>query len=937
MLLDNPSVDNASARTSTADIISVAKRLDISIIGAAPFNHLVQKSQSTNSDIQIFSVTLRDINIALTPKKTIDPATKLPAEYHDFLDVFLKSDADILPKHWAGYDHSIMLVEGKTPTWGLLYSMSADELKVLKAYIEEMVDKGFIWASSSPAVSPVLLAKKPGGGLRFCVDYRAFNAITVKNRYPLLLIKETLERVCKAKIFSKIDIIVAFNKLRIKEGEEWKTAFRTWYSLYKYLVMPFGLANGPSSFQTYINDVLHGMLDVFCTAYIDDVLIYSNSKKEHREHVRRVLEALQKAGLQADIKKCEFHVTKVNYLGLIITSNGIRIDPQKVNAVQEWNTPICVQDVQAFIGFANFYRQFIHGFLSIVAPMIATVKKDAQKTFEWTTACQEAFELLKHRFTTAPILAHFNYEKECIVETDASDNVSASVLSQYSDNGKLHPVAFFSQKHSLQEINYEIYDKKLLAIIKAFEEWRPMLEGAGLLIKILTDHKNLQYFMTTKQLSRRQARWSKYLSRFNFVIQFWQGKLGAKPDSLTRRSGDLPKAGDERIKQMMQTVLKEHNLDPAITSDAAIKSNNDIVSTSTPHTLNLNSTLNVSIDTIEPEALDTEEPRSLDQLLNQGYEEDLIPNRVLELLVRDANYSKNLTIVDCSNVNGRLHYRELLYVPNYHTLQLRLCKLHHDTSIAGHLGADNTYKLLHRTYYWPDMQKFVRQYVRHCHVCKQSKGSRFKKQGMLQPLPVPEQRWQDISIDLVTGIPEIQGCDAILNVVDRLSKERHYIRTTKKLNAEGLANFFLKHVWKHHGLPQSIVSDRGSQFVSDFWRFLCKKLGVTTQLSTAWHLETDGQTERINGVMEQYLRAFVNYLQDDWLEWLLLAEFVSNNTESETTKVTLFFANKGFHPRMGFEPSTTRLLANTNELNAEVFVNRMEKIQNILRGHMLLA
>ena len=337
-LLDNLSVGTTSAalRTPIIDITSSARKFNISMIGAALFNHLVQKSQSRkDSRIQIFSVILHDINIALTPKKPIDPATKLPTEYHNFLDVFSKSDADTFPKHRSGYDHSIELMEGKTPTWGPLYSMSADELKVLKAYIKEMVDKGFIWASLSPAASPVLFAKKPGGGLRFCVDYWAFNAITVKNWYFLPLIKETLERVCKAKIFSKIDIIVAFNKLRIKEGEEWKTAFQTRYSLYKYLVMPFGLANGPSSFQTYINNVLHGMLNIFCTAYIDDILIYSNSKKEHQKHVRKVLEALQKAGLQTDIKKCEFHVTEINYLGLVITNNGICMDPKKVSAVQQ--------------------------------------------------------------------------------------------------------------------------------------------------------------------------------------------------------------------------------------------------------------------------------------------------------------------------------------------------------------------------------------------------------------------------------------------------------------------------------------------------------------------------------------------------------------------------------------------------------------------------
>ena len=329
--------------------------------------------------------------------------------------------------------------------------MSQDELKCLKKYLEEHLDKGFIRASSSPAASPVLFARKPGGGLRFCVDYRQLNAMTIKNRYPLPLIKETLERICKAKIYSKIDIIAAFNRLRMQQGEEWKTAFRTRYGLYEYLVMPFGLANAPSSFQNFINDVLQGMLDDFCTAYIDDILIYSNSKKEYQAHVRKVLAALQKAGLQADIDKCEFHVTEISYLGLIISTEGIRMDPKKVEAVQNWETPTCVKDVQAFIGFANFYRRFIRAFSDIVRPMINAIKKD--KAFRWSIECQKSFESLKERFTTAPILAHFDFEKECIVETDASDNVSAGVLSQYGDDGLLHPVAFFSRKHSPQEIN----------------------------------------------------------------------------------------------------------------------------------------------------------------------------------------------------------------------------------------------------------------------------------------------------------------------------------------------------------------------------------------------------------------------------------------------------------------------------------------------------
>ena len=251
-----------------------------------------------------------------------------------------------------------------------------------------------------------------------------------------------------------------------------------------------------------------------------------------------------------------------------------------------------------------------------------------------------------------------------------------------------------------------------------------------------------------------------------------------------------------------------------------------------------------TVKSTEPtKALIEEEAMSLDQLLDRDYKKDPILSRVLELLARGANYSKDLTIADCSVVNGRLHYRGLFYVPDYHALQMHLCRTHHDTPVAGHLGVGNTYELLHRTYYWPNMQSYVRKYVHYCHVCKRSKGSCFKKQSVLQPLPVPQQRWQDLSIDLVTGIHKVDGHDAICCVVDRLSKECHYIGTTKKLYAEGPADLFRKHVWKHHGLPCSIVSDRGSQSISDFWKFLCMRLGITAQLSTAWHPKTDGQTE----------------------------------------------------------------------------------------------
>ncbi|TKA49304.1 hypothetical protein B0A49_13706, partial [Cryomyces minteri] len=451
---------------------------------------------------EIFAISIKDIEKALKPKQEVDPATILPTEYHEYLDVFSRKQADMLPTR-RPYDHKITLEEGKQPGFGPLYGMTQDELKVLQKYLTEHLAKGFIRASSSPAASPVLFVRKPGGGLRFCVDYRALNAISVKNRYPIPLIRETLDRLCQAKVYTKLDIIAAFNRLRIAKGDEWKTAFRTRYGLYEYLVMPFGLANAPSSFQHYINDVLREHLDVFCTAYIDDIPIYSNSLEEHRHHVRLVLRALRTAGLQIDIEKCTFHATEVLYLGQVITTKGIRMDPKKVETVQEWKTPKNVKDVRAFIGFAGFYRRFIHRFSTIVDPLVRLTKKDTP--FSWNMACTQAFEELKTAFTSAPILKHFDPEAQIVVETDASNYVSAGVLSQYDSQGVLWPVAYFSKRHSPAECNYEIYDKELLAIIRAFEQWRPELEGAALPIQTLTDHKNLQYSTTTKQLSHRQA------------------------------------------------------------------------------------------------------------------------------------------------------------------------------------------------------------------------------------------------------------------------------------------------------------------------------------------------------------------------------------------------------------------------------------------------
>ena len=332
----------------------------------------------------------------------------------------------------------------------------------MKKFLEEHLKKGFIEASSAPCSSPILLAKKPGGGIRFCVDYCKLNELTKKDVYPLLLIAETMARLKKAVIFTKIDIRQAFHKLRMAIESKDATTFASRFGAYKWKVMPFGLTSGPASWQHFINDLLWEYLNDFCTAYLDDILIYSTSIKEHRQHVRKVLTKLREAGIPADVDKCEFHVTETKYLGLIVSTEGIKMDPSKVDAIKSWDTPTCVREVRSFIGFCNFYCRFISNFLKIAEPLNILTKKDVK--FKWSVECNRVFKGLKQRVCKAPILKHFDPSKQCHVETDSSDYVSAGVLSQ-EHNGILHPVAYFSKRMVPAECNYEIYNKELLAII----------------------------------------------------------------------------------------------------------------------------------------------------------------------------------------------------------------------------------------------------------------------------------------------------------------------------------------------------------------------------------------------------------------------------------------------------------------------------------------
>lgn len=868
------------------------------MIGAAAFALSIKNRKK---GVQVFAASMTDINKALAEKEHSDPKKKLPAWVAEkFLKLFDRSEADKLPPHRVGADHKIELdqdengKEAEIP-YEALRSMSQEQLLVLRKTLTDLLDKGFIRVSSSPAGAPILFVKKPGGGLRFCVDYRALNAITRKDRYPLPLIRETLNRIGKARWFTKLDVVSAFHKIRIAEGDEWKTAFRTRFGLYEWLVTPFGMANAPSTFQRYINWVLRDMLDDYVSAYVDDVLIFTEgSRQQHREQVRSVLERLEKAGLQLDVDKCEFEVQSTKYLGFIVEAGkGLRMDPLKIKAIEEWQAPTTAKGILGFLGFANFYRQFIDGFSRLSAPLSALTKKDAR--FVWSAKEQEAFDALKDAFITAPVLAMFDPERETVLETDSSGYVTGGTLSQLHGDA-LRPTAYFSKKNLPAECNYPIHDKELLAIIRCMEEWETELKSVGH-FTVLTDHKNLEYFTTNQKLSERQVRWQQYLTQFDFVIRYRPGKNNGAPDALSRRQQDMPaNEEDDRIAARTGIVVPSRLIKAAsvrLQSRAGIAPRETIKASPVK-------TAGRRIELSHGEDKSGSGQSSLEEEWAGAIQQDDVYQQLLtakesgkRTVPTELAGRARVSMADLSIESGRLQYRGRWWVPESEPLRTRLMQETHDSKLMGHPGKNGLVAILNRQYYWPMNGRDVQRFVSNCDGCRRTVPWRERRHGLLKPLPIPDRIWREISIDFVGPLPDSGNCQNVMVITDRLSKGV-ILEACSSMDMDYIARLFIRCFTRRHGVPDAITSDRGSQFVNGLWDRWTRILGIRKRLSTAWHPETDGATERLNAEVTRLLRLWGNYEQSNWEEWLPIVELALNNRVSSSLGLSPFFLCHGY-------------------------------------------
>lgn len=460
---------------------------------------------------------------------SFDLAPEIPSEFlgilQDYSDVFPEENPKGLPPV-RGIEHQIDLIPGASLPNRPAYRTNPVETKELEKQINDLLEKGYIRESLSPCAVSVLLVPKKDGSWRMCVDCRAINNITVKYRHPIPRLDDMLDELHGSKYFSKIDLRSGYHQIRMKEGDEWKTTFKTKLGLFEWLVMPFGLTNSPSTFMRLMNHVLRSFIGHFVVVYFDDIFIYCKSLDEHKQHLKSVLEVLRKERLFANLGKCSFGTDHVVFLGFVVGADGLRVDEQKVQAIRDWLIPTTIGEVRSFHGLAGFYRRFVQNFSTLAAPLTEVIKKNVG--FKWGPAQEEAFEILKGKLTHAPLLVLPDFSKAFEIECDASGVGIGAVLMQ---DGK--PVAYFSEKLGGAMLNYPTYDQELYALVRALQTWQHYLWPKEFIIH--TDHQSLRHLKGQQKLNKRHARWMEFIETFPYVIKYKQGKENVVADALSRR------------------------------------------------------------------------------------------------------------------------------------------------------------------------------------------------------------------------------------------------------------------------------------------------------------------------------------------------------------------------------------------------------------------
>ncbi|XP_061375386.1 uncharacterized protein LOC133317533 [Gastrolobium bilobum] len=749
----------------------------------------------------------------------------------EFEELFLEPKE--LPPHRI-LDHEIHLQPQASPINVRPYRYPHYQKAEIEKQIQQMLDLGFIRLSTNPFSSPVLLVKNKDGSWRFCIDYRALNTITIKDRFPIPTTDELMDELGGSQYFSKLDLRAGYHQIRVHPSDVHKTAFRTHQGHYKFLVMPFGLTNAPSTFQATMNLILQPFLRKFVVVFFDDILIYSPTLELHLQHLRLVLTTLQQHKFFIKRSKCSFARQEVDYLGHVVTIDGLRMDPTKIQVMLDWLVPKNLKELRGFLGLTGYYRRFVCNYAAIATSLTELLKKDA---FLWSAAAQQAFEKLKVVMTTAPVLLLPDFQKEFTVETDASDLAVGAVLLQQE-----HPIAYFSKKSALRMQKASAYVRELYAITEAVKKWRQYLLGRRFTIR--TDQKSLRGLLDQVIQTPEQQYYLTKLLGFEYSIVYKPGKDNQAADALSRY--------------------------PVFMSLMAAA-------------------------TVQVELLDT---------LRQENHSSPFFQQIYKSIAEDPSSNAHYKAYD-----GLLFYKGKLLLDPSSPLVHQVLHENHSTFMSGHTGIQKTMARVSASFSWPNWRAAVKAFVSSCITCQQVKYQNQAPAGLLQPISIPSKIWEDLSMDFIVGLPVSHGFTTILVVVDRLSKQAHFGSLPQRYTAAKVANLFATMICKLHGIPRSIITDRDSIFLSRFWVELFVQSGTHLRRTTAYHPQSDGQSEVVNRVLEQYLRCFVADFPKRWSKILHWAEYCYNTSYHSADGMTPFKAVFGRDPPsiLDYVSSDTRL------------------------------
>lgn len=845
----------------------VTEHLSVPLILGMPF--LVTNRITCNYAKRQCLVTVNDkrVNLVKPPKRpcyiketnvlaALSERARAPAPEH----ALLENETELRQKYSAVFEplphtnelpiEPVARIQLKDPNTSIKTRNYACPRKWKDAWhtlLHQHLEAGRIRPSDAPAGSGAFIIPKADPTVlpRWVNDYRQLNANTIPDSFPLPHIPEILADCGTGKYFASIDMTNSFFQTRMHPDDVKLTAVNTPWGLYEWVVMPMGIRNAPAIHQRRVTSALRQWIGRICHVYLDDIVIWSQSIDEHKRNVEIILNALKHNKLYCNPKKTRLFCTEIRFLGHRISQEGIEADEGKADRIIQWPTPSSAKHVRSFLGLVRYLATFLPKLADHTAVLDELTRKECDKEFpRWTTRHQTAFDSIKALATSPPCLTtidpHSMPQNKIFVTTDASDFGSGAVLSFGPTYDTARPVAYDSRSFKGAELNYPVHEKELLAIIRALAKWRTDLLGHS--FEVWTDHRTLEHFQSQRDLSRRQARWMEFLSQYDVTIHYLPGERNSVADALSR----LP--------------------------DTSVNTATSIIAATTGKQLHSRFELE---DTLLQE-------------IKTGYESDPFTTKL-------AGATPGMHTV--KQTNGFWFVDNRLFVPNSKNTRELIFRLAHDH--LGHFGAQKSYHALRDSFFWPNMRRDLEHaYIPSCADCQRNKSRTTKPIGPLHPLPVPDQRCDSVAIDFIGPLPTDNGHDCILTITDRLGSDIRIIPTSCTLTAQGLAELFFREWYCENGLPLEIISDRDKLFVSHFWTALHKLTGIKLKMSTSFHPQTDGASERTNKTVIQCIRFAVERDQRGWSRALPKVRFDIMNTLNKSTGYTPFQLRFGKSPRI---------------------------------------